>query len=192
MWTLEKTELASDTQRYTVEADGKRLTVADWLTCLKTDATFRRFFNEALADNPWPAYFFETPPLTLAGSRQPVAWVLVVASALERMRPDQHAFEGHFVGEALAVAFTNLGGDARLVAPTPRARSETYLHLATFVREAPLAQRHAFWSLVAMTVMDTSSASPMWLSTSGLGVGWLHMRLDKRPKYYNHDAYTRV
>lgn len=30
---------------------------------------------------------------------------------------------------------------------------------------------------------------PIWLSTSGLGVYWLHVRLDTRPKYYNHDEY---
>jgi hypothetical protein len=28
-----------------------------------------------------------------------------------------------------------------------------------------------------------------WLSTSGLGVSWLHMRLDSTPKYYNWQPY---
>jgi len=28
-----------------------------------------------------------------------------------------------------------------------------------------------------------------WLSTSGLGVGWLHVRLDSRPKYYTYEPY---
>ena len=27
---------------------------------------------------------------------------------------------------------------------------------------------------------------PVWLSTAGGGVDWLHMRLDERPKYYRH------
>ena len=31
---------------------------------------------------------------------------------------------------------------------------------------------------------------PLWVSTAGLGVSWLHVRLDARPKYYRHDAYT--
>ena len=29
-------------------------------------------------------------------------------------------------------------------------------------------------------------SQPLWLSTAGGGVDWLHMRLDKRPKYYRH------
>ena len=32
---------------------------------------------------------------------------------------------------------------------------------------------------------------PVWLSTAGLGVGWLHVRLDDRPKYYRHAPYVR-
>lgn len=30
---------------------------------------------------------------------------------------------------------------------------------------------------------------PIWLSTSGLGVYWLHMRLDRRPKYYTYEPF---
>jgi hypothetical protein len=33
------------------------------------------------------------------------------------------------------------------------------------------------------------SSAPLWLSTSGLGVAWLHVRLDERPKYYTHAPY---
>merc|ERR1712079_797856 len=36
--------------------------------------------------------------------------------------------------------------------------------------------------------MDTTT-DPWWFSTSGDGVAWLHMRIDPRPKYYNHVQY---
>jgi hypothetical protein len=36
------------------------------------------------------------------------------------------------------------------------------------------------------------SAKPVWLSTAGGGVAWLHVRLDDRPKYYAHAPYRRV
>ena len=32
-------------------------------------------------------------------------------------------------------------------------------------------------------------ARPIWLSTAGHGVAWLHVRLDSRPKYYLHAPY---
>lgn len=34
-----------------------------------------------------------------------------------------------------------------------------------------------------------ANGSPRWLSTSGLGVSYLHVRIDSRPKYYSFDEY---
>lgn len=31
--------------------------------------------------------------------------------------------------------------------------------------------------------------APLWVSTSGLGVPWLHVRLDDAPKYYTHRPF---
>jgi len=33
------------------------------------------------------------------------------------------------------------------------------------------------------------NAKRVWLSTAGMGVSWLHVRLDDRPKYYGHRPY---
>jgi hypothetical protein len=33
------------------------------------------------------------------------------------------------------------------------------------------------------------SAKPVWLSTAGAGVSWLHVRLDDQPKYYGFALY---
>ena len=32
--------------------------------------------------------------------------------------------------------------------------------------------------------------SPVWVSTAGMGVSWLHVRFDSRPKYYRWGEYT--
>jgi len=37
---------------------------------------------------------------------------------------------------------------------------------------------------------DRLADTPLWLSTAGLGVSWLHVRLDTRPKYYRHRVYA--
>ena len=29
----------------------------------------------------------------------------------------------------------------------------------------------------------------VWLSTAGDGIAWLHVRMDPRPKYYQHTEY---
>ena len=33
---------------------------------------------------------------------------------------------------------------------------------------------------------------PLWVSTSGAGVYWLHLRLDSFPKYYTHAPYRNT
>jgi hypothetical protein len=32
-------------------------------------------------------------------------------------------------------------------------------------------------------------STPIWLSTAGDGIAWLHVRLDSRPKYYSYGPY---
>jgi hypothetical protein len=89
------------------------------------------------------------------------------------------------------VAFANLRGDALLVVPCPAGDAGAYGHLAAFVREAPEAQRDALWREVGEAMARRVGARPVWLSTAGAGVSWLHVRLDDRPKYYGHEPYRR-
>jgi hypothetical protein len=35
----------------------------------------------------------------------------------------------------------------------------------------------------------SANGATRWLSTSGLGISYLHVRIDKRPKYYSHQEY---
>ena len=104
-------------------------------------------------------------------------------------------------------AFFNLGGDAELVAPADWTQGEgspppaCYGHLAGFVRGATAAQIDGLWRLLGSALEkrllsesddDAEPAQqhrPVWLSTAGTGVAWLHFRLDSRPKYYEYKPY---
>ena len=71
------------------------------------------------------------------------------------------------------------------------AAPSVFAHLAAFVRGAPAQQRHVLWQRVADAMMRRLSGQPVWLSTAGAGVSWLHVRLDDRPKYYSFSEYRR-
>lgn len=189
MWTTQRLSLDARTHRYVICEQGRPITVGQWLKSATQEPEFCNYFNATLAQSPFSSFFFETPPVTAESTNDPFEWVLVEAPELQDMRPDARSFEAHFTPGDLAVSFENLSGDAQLVAPTPRAPVATYTHLANFVRLAHEGQHVEFWQLVATTYHRALNDSPVWLSTSGLGVGWLHVRLDKRPKYYNHAAY---
>ncbi|MFN0016858.1 MAG: DUF6940 family protein [Pirellulaceae bacterium] len=35
------------------------------------------------------------------------------------------------------------------------------------------------------------NVNPVWLITAGVGVSWLYVRLDDRPKYYGYGPYCQ-
>jgi hypothetical protein len=191
MWTSQSEQLTElRGLRFSIQLNEKPATFADVLRGWQTDPTFRSMFNSLLADVSFSAFRWETPPVTVETVTHPFEFVLLDSPGLAR-RPDLDAFAEHFGGASGAgvVEFLNLGGDAVLIVPTPRTESSAYGHLAAFVREAPEPQRHALWQLTGEAMMRRLGPKPVWLSTAGAGVSWLHVRLDDRPKYYGFAPY---
>ena len=136
------------------------------------------------------AYFWETAPITTTNFGRDFEYVLINAPYLSRMPADPSAFSTRFDAARKGIAqFYNLGKDAVLVAPVPLQKNVRYEHLASFLRTAPEVQICALWRHVFRTLTQMLSVRPIWISTSGLGVAWLHVRLDSVPKYYNHTPY---
>lgn len=182
------------TLRAGVYREGKPATYAEIIESWQRDSGFRAWHIGILADAPFAAYFWETPPITRQTASCPFEFALVDGPALAGMPPDPDAFAEHFAAagpDADVAAFDNLGRDAYLVAPTPRAPENVYPHIASFSRDASMDQQHAFWRTVGEAVSAHLTDRPLWLSTSGLGIAWLHARLDTRPKYYTFDPYRR-
>jgi len=156
---------------------------------------FQAYFIGLLAEIPFSAYFWENPPITTTTVRRPFECVLVDAPTLARAEPDPRMFETHFMLRDCSegvITFASLGGDSLLVAPCPDGPPSAYPHLAAFLREAQRPQQCALWRYVATALKQRIGDDPLWLSTSGLGVAWLHVRLDTRPKYYEYGPYRGV
>ena len=183
------------TQKISILCQDNPLLYSDVVRYWQTDQAFRAFFISLLADAPFSAYFWETPPVTNATLDQVFECVLVESPQLATVSPDPSAFERYFASADKnqgIVTFANLGKDALLVAPSPCAPLIAYPHLAAFVRNAPESQKHALWQSVGLALEQSLNQRPVWLSTSGLGVFWLHVRLDSRPKYYTFRPYRDV
>lgn len=157
--------------------------------CLwRDDAAFRSFFIALLADAPFSAFRWETPALTAASAQRPFEFVLLDSPGLAA-NPDPQAFAERFAAGETVVSFANLGKDAILVVPCPDGPLSAYGHIAAFMRHAPEPQKHALWALVGKVMQEQLGEAPIWLSTAGAGVAWLHVRLDNRPKYYGFGPY---
>jgi hypothetical protein len=178
--------------RFRLLFDDRPLTWADVVARWQDDLSFLCFFESILADAPFTAYFWETPPVTSATFKQEFEFVLVNSEQLAGVTAEQQAFANHFASArsgASVIEFSNLSGDATLVVPCPRDPHSAYSQLSTFAREAPEEQQHQLWTLVGAALERRLGPQPVWLSTSGLGVYWLHIRLDSAPKYYTHEPY---
>lgn len=178
-------------QRFALRQRGLPVPYRDVLRYWREDEGFCSFFVSLLADAPFPAFRWETPPVTTSTVGREFEFVLLDAPGLDRAA-DSHAFAEQFrlAGkDCRAVAFPNLGNDAVLVVPCPLGPTPAYVHLAAFVRQASGAQVHDFWRVVGEAMETRLGAQPTWLSTAGMGVPWLHVRLDSRPKYYGFTPY---
>ncbi len=166
------------------------LTYSSVLDLWEQDVAFRSFFNARLAESPFSAFRWETPAVTAATVDRPFEFVLIDSPSLAR-RSDRSAFAEHFDKEndTGVVTFPNLGRNAVLVVPCPQGPDEAYGHLAAFVRAAPASQCDVLWRAVAQAMRARIGARPVWLSTAGAGVAWLHVRLDDSPKYYAYQPY---
>jgi hypothetical protein len=195
MWTGRAEELdGGRVRRIAIGNVAGMLGYADAVGLWQHDRGFRSFFVHLLAEAPFAAYSLECPPLTEATLSRPFEFVLVDSPSLASTPPDTQAFADRFhaenAGEDIAT-FWNLGGDALLVAPRPRGSPSVYAHIAAFARGAPAEQQHALWRATGAAVAAHLSVRPLWLSTSGLGVAWLHVRLDSSPKYYSYGPYRQ-
>lgn len=160
----------------------------------QNDQAFRSIFLTSLREAPFEAAGWETPALTSDNQDQPFQYALVnrpYLSSTADPKPFQAYFQSAGEGQDI-VEFPNLGRDAHLIAPVPQSTLDTYAHLLSFVREGPRSQQHNLWKAVGHWLEMNISRKPLWLNTAGGGVDWLHVRVDTRPKYYQHSPYTQI
>ena len=108
----------------------------------QTDPIFREFFIMLLAESPYVAFRWETPPITAASATRPFDLVLLDSPGLES-QPDPDVFAVYFRscsrGQEV-VSFPNLHHDAMLLVPCPVGPLSAYGHLAAFVSNAPTSK----------------------------------------------------
>jgi len=139
MWSA-RTEKLSHGFIFRVDHEHRPIAFADVLRRWQDDPVFREFFIALLADAPYSAFRWETPPVTSGTSDRPFEFAVLDSPELET-EPDLDAFAEHFRSAAGddVISFPNLNHDAILVVPRPLGDSSAYGHIAAFVRKAPEA-----------------------------------------------------
>ena len=177
-----KENVDTNIEKFTVMNGEKSLTYSDFLNFTLKNINFRNQFLSILEKSRFDAYRLETPGVNLTSLNQRFEFVLINCPALIGV-VDEDSFSEFFTEEKIgAVSFPNLGKNAQLIVPCPIARPEVYTHLASFCRKAPVAQKHNLFKLAAGYLKENISDKPSWFSTAGMGVSWLHLRIEQKPK----------
>jgi hypothetical protein len=188
---IERSALDPETERWRLFGGEGALSLRDVFSGWADDAAFRAGWIAGLREVPFKGFCWECPPATAATSARPFECVFVSSPELADFPADHEPFADQFHTGVSVTTFGNLGGDAILVAPCPGPDGSNYSHLASFTATASPVQQDALWQAVGATMQRRIGTSPIWLSTAGHGVAWVHVRLDSRPKYYRHMPYTR-
>ena len=178
--------------RYRISSAGTILSYLTVLELWQFNEGFRDHFTSLLNDSPFSGYRWETPAITETTIDRPFEFVLINTPGFAARKTDARTYAKYFTQDetdAGIVAFQNLSRDATLIVPSPRTSDTAYGHLAAFVRNAPQSQVRSIWSVIGKQVQSQVGTKPLWVSTAGGGVAWLHVRLDPRPKYYSHTPY---
>lgn len=114
---------------------------------------------------------------------------------LAQQQPNPSAYAEHFersdreAPDSTCVAFRNLSGTSWLISPKPLQGIDpsVYGHVAAFVRGAPDFQVREFFKLV----QEYAQQNPdHFVSTHGLGIPWLHSRIEPTSKLYTYQPFT--
>ena len=159
------------------------ITFKTFLEELQQKSKISEEFFRKLQSSAFQSYFFETPSLSKESlETKDFEFVLVSAQALQNIQSDVGAFSEYFDCDqrgGTVTSFLNLGGDARLVVPCPQgSEHQHYSSLAPFMRAAGEGQIQEFWRESARIMLEQvrNSRDKLWMSTSGTGVYWLHLR----------------
>jgi hypothetical protein len=137
-------------------------------------------FIDIFRYHPFPHYYLE-----FDRTSHPVEFMIIRAGDELKDVADPRPYQDKFaqaLPSQLFTNFINLSGDTHLVVPLPRQFRTNYANLATFSRTSDPETLRGFW-MYAFKIIHR--LNPTWVSTHGLGVSWLHLRLSSTPRYYH-------
>jgi hypothetical protein len=138
VWPI-RTEQLAHGQVVSIDLKNHPVPFSEVLLRWRNDPAFREFFIVFLADAPYAAFRWATPPITAPSAGRSFEFVLLDSPELLN-QPDSDAFAEHFDGSAGnkdVVSFSSLSNDAILVVPCPLGPPSAYGHLASVCQERP-------------------------------------------------------
>jgi hypothetical protein len=145
-------------------------------------------FINILKEIPYLYYVIQTPCKNKFINKN-FEFVIINTPNLSKIKTDINVYKEYFKNNEMVASFLNLTGDTTLIVPQilKNVNHNIYRNIQTFTKGAPINQQIILWKKV-FTEIDKCKHN-CFLNIHGFGFGWLHVRIDKHPKYYNHKEY---
>ena len=183
-------ELGEGVVKFRIEKDGTPLRFMEVFDSWVDSSHFIQSYTNFLISLDFPAFFWEHPALNKNTLSRDYECVILRSTFLENVSVDEHSFSDFIHRDSETAEFMNLGRDALLVIPTKTSPRVDYAHMAAFLRSASSQQTKSLFHAIGQSIKSAlNQHRRIWLNTSGLGVFWLHIRLDYFPKYYQFLPY---
>lgn len=191
-YTASTSDLTGRSLLLQLQEDGQPLTFIAVVQRWRNSVDFREFYTATVLKHSGSGCFWEHPRLNRSTADRPYECVITQTDAFSKRVANFRPFaQAVSPGKRISI-FPNLSGEALLV--VPNLTQETRFNgrdLISFLQTAPNDLMHDLWKSIGQETANAiaTDAPFQYLSTHGLGVLWLHVRLEIGPKYYHHRPY---
>jgi len=199
MYKISKNKINNNKLKYYfINTNNKKLTYKEFIGFLKAkDKEFLKTFREVLNEvaNELSAYFWECVPVSSSTVNKEFEFVITKSEELNNITQNYSEFQEYIDMnfDCKVASFLSLNKNATLIIPIPK-QQVNYKNLKEFVANASLEQWEELWQKVGEKMEESllnAGDAPRWLSTSGLNVHYLHVRINNSPKHYSHEEYLK-
>jgi hypothetical protein len=190
---FESINLNSNTIKYTALLENATLSMKEAFTLLYKDSNFALKLSKTLENCKFISFFFEMPPLDSSNIDKPFEFVIINSPQLANKQANPSSFLEYMIKGKKVVSFENVNKDAILIIPC-KTKDLNFVDMKRFLVNANKKHIISFWKVIGKKVLEVlkdSHFQKIWCSTSGLGVSWLHFRIDSIPKYYKYLPYKK-
>ncbi len=159
---------------------------------LSKSKEFRNDLIQKFKDSKYENVLWEFPPYSSSTKNNKAEFVIIGSAIFPPSNPQAFADQFNETNEInkSVVVFDNISGDCKLISPVPDIMNDKYMgHIMSQIKYGNTDTTHQLLKTLGDIVSAYNNDKPLYVSTHGYGVPWLHLRLCDKPKYYHQKEY---
>lgn len=139
----------------------------------------------------YEAYFLECPKMNAKTLNDGFEFIIYNAKNKFKNKKANFDYFSFYSDDYLSMCIKSHNGNIMIIPNHMKGTPcENYLNISNFLRNSLDEQIIDLFYLLSDNIKkEINSGNTIWVSTHGLGIPWLHIRIDYFPKYYCYKKY---